>query len=70
MSEHDWYGKNIAPMYEEIIHIPFFMHAPLYQDKQGKSVEGIAQTIDIASTLLDYFEITDEFDRDGKSLMN
>lgn len=70
LGEHDWYGKNIAPMYEEIIHIPFFMHVPSYQDKQGKSVEGIAQTIDIASTLLDYFDIIDEFDRDGKSLIN
>lgn len=70
LGEHDWYGKNIAPMYQEVIHIPFFMHVPTYQDKQGETVEGIAQTIDIASTLLDYFDIEDEFDRDGKSLIN
>lgn len=70
LGEHDWYGKNIAPMYQEVIHIPFFMHVPIFKNKQGQTVEGIGQTIDIASTLLDYFEIEDEFDRDGKSLIN
>ena len=70
LGEHDWYGKNIAPMYQEVIHIPFFMHVPKYFDKQGETVEGIAQTIDIPSTLLDYFGIEDKEDRDGKSLLN
>ena len=23
LGEHDWLGKNVAPMYEEIIHLPF-----------------------------------------------
>lgn len=70
LGEHQWYGKNIAPMYQEVIHIPFFMHVPKYLNKQGQAVEGIGQTIDIASTLLDYFEIDDDVERDGKSLMN
>lgn len=70
LGEHDWYGKNIAPMYQEVIHIPFFMHVPAHKDKQGQKIDEMGQTIDIAATLLDYFAIEDESDRDGKSLIN
>lgn len=69
LGEHDWLGKNIAPMYEEIIHIPYFMHVPGKLNHDGEVCDKIGQTIDIPLTLLDYFGIEDQQDRDGKSLL-
>jgi arylsulfatase A-like enzyme len=67
LGEHDWLGKNVAPMYEEIIHLPFFMSHPTIQS--GVSTQVLSQTIDIPATLLDYFGIENELDMDGKSLL-
>lgn len=67
LGEHDWMGKNVAPMYEEVIHLPFFISYPNAQ--RGKSCPVISQTIDIPATLLDYFQIDNNLDMDGKSLL-
>ena len=53
--EHGMMGKNFGPMYDEVIHIPFFLYDPNHQGH--KSCEAIAQTIDVAPTLLDFFNI-------------
>ncbi|MEC6746939.1 sulfatase-like hydrolase/transferase [Marinilactibacillus sp. XAAS-LB27] len=68
LGEHDWMGKNSSPMYEEIIHIPFYMHVPGY--KGGERCDGIAQTIDIAPTLLDYYGLDIPENMEGKSLLS
>lgn len=65
--EHDWLGKNVMPMYEEIIHIPFFISHP--EIKAGGKCTSLCQTIDIPATLLEYFDIKNELDMDGKSLL-
>ncbi|MNW29213.1 Arylsulfatase [compost metagenome] len=70
LGEHDWLGKNIAPMYEEIIHLPFFMHIPGEANYDGYVYDGVCQTIDLAPTLLDYFNVEDSYDRDGTSLLS
>lgn len=67
LGEHDWLGKNVAPMYEEIIHLPFFISYPNAEVDTHTSV--LSQTIDIPATLLDYFGIANELDMDGKSLL-
>lgn len=69
LGEHDWMGKNFSPMYEEIIHLPFFLHVPGYRNDPLNCRE-IAQTIDIAPTLLDYFELEIPENMEGKSLLN
>ncbi|API91492.1 MULTISPECIES: sulfatase [unclassified Virgibacillus] len=69
LGEHHWLGKNIAPMYDEIIHVPFFMHVPQLEENNGQVIHSVAQTIDIPSTLLDYFKVEDNYERDGKSLI-
>lgn len=68
LGEHNWVGKNISPMYEEIIHIPFFMHIPGLD--MGDRCHEIAQTIDIPPTLLEYFDLDIPKNMEGKSLLH
>lgn len=56
MGEHDWWGKNIPPAYQEIAHLPFFLYDPRSKI-QGEKRSELCQTIDIAPTLLDFFGI-------------
>lgn len=67
LGEHNWLGKNIAPMYEEIIHLPFFLSHPDLE--KGKRSTMLSQTIDLPATLLDFFEIDNQLDMDGKSII-
>jgi len=67
LGEHDWLGKNVAPMYEEVIHLPFFICYPDVQ--RGTRCQALSQTIDIPATLLDFFGIDNHLDMDGNSLL-
>lgn len=68
LGERGFMGKNYMPMYEEIIHIPFYIHDPRYAMEKGRRSE-LAQTIDIAPTLLEYFNVDlNGYEMDGKSL--
>ncbi len=54
LGEHRWWGKNLQPFYNEIINTPFFIYDP--RANHGSGVRhALAQTIDIAPTLLDFF---------------
>lgn len=71
LGEHDWVGKNIMPVYNELVHLPFFIHVPEHSEWDGKVCGRVAQTIDLPETLLDYFKINDDdVERDGKSVLN
>lgn len=67
LSEHNWWGKIMMPYYNEIAHIPFFIWDPRLGLK-GERCSQIAQTIDIAPTILDFFGIEAPKDMQGKSL--
>ncbi len=54
LGEHNWWGKNLAPFYQEVVHLPFFLYDPRNK-KQGQRCAQLAQTIDIAPTLMDFF---------------
>ena len=43
LSEHDWWGKNLQPYYEEISHIPMIVHSPAHADQAGRRVRLSAQ---------------------------
>ena len=55
LGEHDWLGKNKPPLYNEIVHLPCFIHVPGQPENQRRSA--LAQTVDIPATLLDYFAV-------------
>ncbi|EIA20990.1 sulfatase [Listeria fleischmannii subsp. coloradonensis] len=67
LGEHNWLGKNIAPMYEEIIHLPFFLSHPDLE--KGTRSTMLSQTIDLPATLLDFFKVDNQLDMDGKSII-
>ena len=67
LGEKDWMGKNVQPMYEELIHIPFFIYDPR-NPIQGERRNQLAQTIDIVPTLAEFFLIAPPEYMDGHSL--
>lgn len=66
LGERGLLGKNYMPMYDEIAHIPFFIYDPRNKDAKGRR-KALAQTIDIAPTLAEFFGIS-MGDTDGCSL--
>ncbi len=69
LSEHDWWGKNLQPYYEEISHIPLVLHHPAFTSDAGKRVEGLTQTYDLMPTLLDIFGLEIPKEVQGHSLL-
>lgn len=56
LGEHDWWAKMVQPIYNEVAHIPLF----IWDTRCGKKNErrsSLVQTIDLAPTILDYFDI-------------
>lgn len=54
LGEHDWWGKNRQPYYEEISHIPMIIHHPDYAGFSGERRKAVTQTPDIMPTILDF----------------
>ncbi len=66
VGERDWWAKSVMPCYNELVNIPFCLWDPRVK-KTGKR-DALAQTIDIAPTLLDFFGCKIPEDMQGKSL--
>ncbi|PRY19957.1 arylsulfatase A-like enzyme [Aliiruegeria haliotis] len=70
IGEHDWFGKNRMPFYEEISHIPLFLHHPDFADQAGTRRSALTQTMDVMPTILDTFGQPVPADVQGASLLN
>lgn len=68
LGEHEWWGKNIMPLYNEVANTPCFIWHPQCGGA-GESRQALAQTIDIPATLLDCFGLDKPADMQGKSLL-
>ena len=68
LGEHQWWGKNIMPVYNEIANTPFFIRDPRCK-AEGVRRSALAQTVDIPATLLDYFDVTRPPSMTGKPLL-
>lgn len=53
LGEHDWWGKNRMPLYEELSHIPLFFHHPEHAGEAGTRRGSLTQTIDLMPTFCD-----------------
>lgn len=67
LGEHDFWAKNRMNLYEEIVHIPLFIHDPRFPGS-GR-VDRLTQSIDIAPTFLDLYGITPPPQTEGRSLL-
>jgi arylsulfatase A-like enzyme len=56
LAEHDWWAKCVMPFYNEISHLPLFIWDPRSGRKNTRR-KSLVQTIDLAPTLLDYFDV-------------
>lgn len=57
LSEHEWWGKNRMPYYQEISHIPLMIYDPRHQGAAGKRTKALTQTADLMPTLLGLFDV-------------
>lgn len=55
MGEHAWWGKNLAPFYNEIAHIPLMIYHPDHAEQAGTSRKALTQTIDLMPTVLGWY---------------
>lgn len=55
LAEHDFWMKNIMPLYNEIVRIPLIASLP-GNERAGTRTSALTQTIDLMPTFLDYFD--------------
>ncbi|OJU08804.1 MAG: sulfatase [Clostridiales bacterium 43-6] len=54
LGEHDYFGKSIMPLYNEIANTPLFIYDPRLKIKNERR-QALVQTIDLAPTILEFF---------------
>ncbi|MEU7747553.1 sulfatase [Nonomuraea sp. NPDC049158] len=67
LGEHGWWAKSVMPWFNELVHLPMFLWDPRTGD-QDQRRGALAQTIDIAPTMLRYFGIEPTPDMQGADL--
>lgn len=67
LSEHDYWGKNQVPYFNEVAQTPLFIYDPRV-GKKNESRQSLVQMIDWAPTILDYFNLEIPSEMEGKSL--
>ena len=68
LGEHGYIGKNFPPMFDEVIHTPFFIHDPRCPEATGRR-KALGQTVDIPHTIMSYFNCGFETSTDGHDLL-
>lgn len=69
LGEKGFVGKNYMPVYNELANIPFFLHDPRHPEKNGTHCSALAQTPDIAPTVMDFFGIHKDVHMTGESML-
>ncbi|MFD0790303.1 sulfatase [Microbacterium insulae] len=67
LGEHGWWAKSVQPWYNELVHLPMFVWDPRSR-WPGRRRNALAQTIDIAPTLLRFFGLEPGKDMLGQDL--
>jgi arylsulfatase A-like enzyme len=69
LAEHDWWGKNLQPYYEEIAHIPLLAYHPSSAGRGGERRSALTQTMDLMPTFLDCFGLPTPAETRGRSIL-
>lgn len=67
LGEHGWWAKSVQPWFNELVHLPMFLWDPRTGGKDTRR-GALAQTIDIAPTMLRYFGLEPTADMQGQDL--
>lgn len=67
LGERDWWGKGAMPWFNELVYLPLFVWDPRV-GVAGEHRSSLVQTIDIAPTLLEYFDVPRTPDMQGRPL--
>ena len=70
LGEHDWWAKGGMPMYNEIAHIPLFVHHPDFKKYAGESRNTVTQNIDLMATFLSMNDKSIPKEVKGKSILD
>lgn len=68
LGEHNWWAKNLPPLYDEIARTPFFVWNPKEAKSNVKRSSLVQPAIDLAPTILEYFEVNKPDSMKGLSL--
>ena len=69
LGEHDWWGKNRMPFYNEISQIPLMIWHPDFASCSGQHRQALTQSIDLMPTFLDMFDVEVPNEVRGQSLL-
>lgn len=69
LGEHDWWAKLRMPVFNEVAHIPLFIHHPETASKAGERRNSLTQTIDLMPTMLDLHDLTPPVEVEGRSIL-
>ena len=69
LGEHEYWGKNRPPFFNEVVHIPLIIYHPDLQSKAGAHRQALTQTIDLMPTILDLFHAPCPKEVRGRSLL-
>src|SRR5215469_1181230 len=67
LGEHGWWAKSVQPWFNELVHLPMFMWDPRTAGRDSRR-GALAQTIDIAPTVLRFFGLEPTPDMQGRDL--
>ncbi|BCW47551.1 sulfatase [Arthrobacter sp. StoSoilB5] len=67
LGEHGWWAKSVQPWFNELVHLPMFLWDPRTGGKDTRR-GALAQTIDIAPTMLRFFGVEPTQDMQGQDL--
>lgn len=69
LGEHEYWGKNRPPFFNEVVHIPLVIYHPDLQSQAGTRRQALTQTIDLMPTILDLFGAPCPAEARGHSLL-
>lgn len=69
LGEHDWWAKVRMPVYQEVAHIPLFIHSPNHPQAAGTRRGALTQTPDLMPTFLELHGVAPPPDVQARSLL-
>jgi arylsulfatase A-like enzyme len=69
LGEHDFWAKNRMNIYQEVAHIPLFVHDPRRPERAGTRTARLTQSIDLCPTILDLYDAKPPAECEGVSML-